>query len=61
MVDREQLFGMSLDEIVMARVGQIVGALCFLFILPVLPFVLAAGAVSRLGREESHTVEYGTD
>ncbi len=61
MVDRRKLFGMSIDEIVMVRIGHLVAALCFLFVLPVLPFVLAAAAVSGAVRDDAPTVEYGTD
>jgi hypothetical protein len=41
---------MSFAELVMARVGEAVGVLCFLFLLPIVPFLAVAAAVSSLLR-----------
>ncbi|MFB6103114.1 MAG: hypothetical protein ABEJ73_11190 [Haloplanus sp.] len=52
-MDRRATLGMSFAELVMVRIGHAVAALCLLFILPVLPFVAAATAVSALVRSDA--------
>ena len=51
-MDRRAALGKSFAELVMTRVGEGVGALCFLFLLPVLPFLAVAAAVSSLLRPD---------
>jgi hypothetical protein len=51
-MDRRATLGMSFAELVMARVGQGVGALCFLFLLPILPFLAVAALASSLVRSD---------
>ncbi|WP_338740335.1 hypothetical protein [Haloplanus salilacus] len=51
-MDRRAALGKSFAELVMARVGEGVGVLCFLFLLPVLPFLAVAAAVSSLIRSD---------
>lgn len=56
-MNRRAALGMSFSELVMVRIGHAVAALCFLFVLPILPFVAVAGAVSALLRPEGETPE----
>ena len=56
-MDRRATLGMSFAELVMVRIGHAVGALCFLFLLPILPFVALGGAVSALLRSDAETPE----
>jgi len=48
---------MSFAELVMVRIGHAVGALCLLFILPILPFVAVAVVVSALLRPDADAPE----
>lgn len=48
---------MSFAELVMVRIGHAVGLLCLLFILPILPFIAVAAAVSALVRPDAETPE----
>lgn len=48
---------MSFAELVMTRIGHAVGALCLLFILPILPFLAVAAAVSALVRPAADAPE----
>ncbi|WP_251329074.1 hypothetical protein [Haloplanus pelagicus] len=57
MVDRRATLGMSFSELVMVRIGHGVAALCLLFLLPILPFVAAAAAVSALVRPDGDRPE----
>lgn len=53
MVDRRATLGMSVSELVMTRIGHLVGALCLFLMLPLLPFVAAFLALARVtGRSE---------
>ncbi|WP_248895368.1 hypothetical protein [Haloplanus halobius] len=52
-MNRRATLGMSIAELVMARIGHAVAALCLLFVLPILPFLAVAGAVSALLRPET--------
>jgi hypothetical protein len=56
-MDRRAILGMSFAELVMARIGHAVGALCFLILLPILPFLVVAAAVSALLRPDAETPE----
>ena len=56
-MDRRATLGMSFSELVMIRIGHAVGALCFLIVLPVLPFIAVAAAVSALVRPDAETPE----
>ena len=46
---------MSFSELVMVRIGHGVGALCLLFLLPILPFLAVGAAVSALVRPDADT------
>jgi hypothetical protein len=48
---------MSFAELVVVRIGHPVGALCFLIVLPILPFLVVAAAVSALIRSDAETPE----
>jgi hypothetical protein len=56
-MDRRAILGMSFAELVMVRIGHAVGALCLLFLLPVLPFVALATTVSAVLRPDAETPE----
>jgi len=49
-MDRRATLGMSFAELVMARVGQGIGVLCLVFLLPILPFLTVGALVSSLVR-----------
>jgi hypothetical protein len=52
-MDRRATLGMSFSELVMVRIGHGVGALCLLFLLPILPFLAVGAAVSALIRPDT--------
>ncbi|AZH24143.1 hypothetical protein [Haloplanus aerogenes] len=56
-MNRRATLGMSFAELVMVRIGHAVGLLCLLFILPILPFIAVAAAVSALVRPDAETPE----
>ena len=56
-MDRRAILGLSFAELVMVRIGHAVGALCLLFVLPILPFLALAAAVSALIRPDAETPE----
>jgi hypothetical protein len=56
-MNRRATLGMSFSELVMVRIGHAVAALCLLFLLPILPFVAVAAAVSALVRPDAETPE----
>jgi hypothetical protein len=56
-MNRRATLGMSFAELVMVRIGHAVGALCLLFVLPILPFVAVAAAVSALVRPDADAPE----
>ncbi|WP_251341836.1 hypothetical protein [Haloplanus halophilus] len=56
-MDRRATLGMSFSELVMARIGHGVAALCLFFLLPILPFVAVAAAVSGLLRPDADRPE----
>lgn len=56
-MNRRATFGTSFAELVMVRIGHAVGALCLLFILPILPFIAAAATVSALVRPDADAPE----
>jgi hypothetical protein len=49
-MDRRATLGMSVAELVMARIGHGIGLLCLLVLLPILPFLAVGAAVSALLR-----------
>ncbi|WP_435067282.1 hypothetical protein [Haloplanus sp. C73] len=56
-MNRRATLGMSFAELVMTRIGHGVAALCLLFILPILPFIAVAAAVSAVVRPSPETPE----
>jgi len=52
-MDRRATLGMSFSELVMVRIGHGVGALCLLFLLPILPFLAVGAAISALVRPDA--------
>lgn len=53
MFDRRTTLGMSVDELVMARVGQVVGALCLFILLPLLPVLVVVVPIAKFVKGRS--------
>lgn len=62
-MDRRVALGMSKAELVMSRVGQVMGALLLVVLLPVLPILLLYFAFHKTARKLSGhpETEYGSN
>ena len=48
MVDRRAALGQSFAELVMTRIGHLVGILCLLLVVPLLPFIAVFFALAKV-------------